>query len=110
MVEYPWWQPFKSWDILEGQYRDLLTAAGCKSRGLQCLRSLTGEKLALAAQETYRMAYNGSTPRYGYGDYYYGPSVDNRTILGLPSREFAIGRFTAVRLRCVTPLQTANIL
>jgi len=96
MVEYPWWQRFKSEDILEGQYRDLLTATGCKGLGLPCLRNLTGQNLALAAQQTYRTAYSGSNPRYGYGDYYYGPSVDNSTILGLPSREFTVGNFTAV--------------
>lgn len=35
---------------------------------------------------------------YGYGDYYYGPSVDGTIVRDLPSHEFAQGHFAKVPL------------
>ena len=60
------------------------------------MRSLDAEELAIAAQKTYQLGYNIPKPVYGYGDYYYGPSVDGKTIKGLPDVEFAERRFAAV--------------
>jgi len=95
-TEYPWWQPFHADDILEAQYQQLLQAAGCLD--LPCLRNTTENVLAAAAQETYSLGYRHSPrPLYGYGDFYWGPSVDGEIIRGLPSREFQRGSFSSVR-------------
>lgn len=95
--EYPWWQPFHNNSILEGQYRDLLTASGCNN--IQCLRNLNESALQTATQQTYVDAYN-SQPLgiYGFGDFYYGPSVDGDIIRDLPSNEWKQGHFTKVPL------------
>lgn len=60
--------------ILEGQYRGLLATTNCSD--LVCLRSLDTEVLKVAQQQTYVNAYY-TVPDglYGYGDFYYGPSV-----------------------------------
>ena len=63
--------------ILEGQYRGLLATTNCTD--LICLRSLDTETLKVAQQQTFVNAYytvpNGL---YGYGDFYYGPSVRSK--------------------------------
>ena len=96
MVEYPWWQPYKNNTVLETQYRDLLSASGCTN--LQCLRSLDVGKLTSAGQMTFAAGYDAMQPTYGYGDFYYGPSVDGTIIKDLPSNEFKQGHFTKVPL------------
>lgn len=60
--------------ILEGQYRGLLATTNCTD--LICLRSLDTETLKVAQQQTFVNAYY-TVPDglYGYGDFYYGPSV-----------------------------------
>jgi hypothetical protein len=95
MAEYPWWQRLKPDDILETQYSDLLHSARCKD--LTCLRNQTGSMIAQAAQESYSIRYKRPGALYGYGDFYYGPSVDGKVIQGLPSVEFAKGHFSPVR-------------
>ena len=92
VAEYPWWQPLKSNKILEEQYEDLKEALGCKT--LECLRGKDSVALAKGAQKTYQRGY--SKRHYGHGDFYYGPSVDEVTIQGLPSHEFAEGWFSPV--------------
>lgn len=53
--------------------------------------------LSSAAQQTYTHGYFAKPkPFYGYGDYYFGPTVDGKTILGVPSEEFGKGRFSPV--------------
>jgi hypothetical protein len=93
-TEFPWWQPFKPEAVVEAQYDQLLRASKCAD--LACLRKLTADDLTRAAQETYNIGWN-STPRlYGFGEFYYGPVVDGKTILGLPSVEFSRGQFANV--------------
>jgi hypothetical protein len=36
------------------------------------------------------------TPYYGYGDFYYGPVIDGKSLLDLPSREFSRGNIAPV--------------
>ncbi|SMY21325.1 unnamed protein product [Zymoseptoria tritici ST99CH_1A5] len=90
LPEYPWWQPYHNDTILERQYRSLLKYAKCDD--LQCLRSLDSDRLEVASAKTY---FDGET---GYGDYYYGPSVDGSIIRDLPSNELKQGHFSKVPL------------
>jgi hypothetical protein len=47
------------------------------------------------------MGYSGSLKSlYGYGDFYWGPSVDGYIIRGLPSKEFERGAFSSVCKCC----------
>jgi len=70
-----------------------------KCQNITCLRAVPDGVLAAASQQTYIMGYFAKPkPWYGYGDYYYGPVVDGKSILDLPSREFHLGRFTPVPL------------
>ncbi|KZT55338.1 alpha/beta-hydrolase [Calocera cornea HHB12733] len=92
--QYPWWQPFKNDSTLETQYRLLLQETGCSS--LTCLRGLDTVALANATQKVYVDAY--AAGQYGYGDYFFGPSVDGDIIRDLPSNEFKNGHFTKVAL------------
>ncbi|KAL9094046.1 MAG: hypothetical protein Q9165_003716 [Trypethelium subeluteriae] len=98
VAEYPWWQPFHNNSILEDQYQELLTASGCND--LTCLRGLSEDDLKNATQQTYTAGYvpESISSIYGYGDFYYGPSVDGSVILDLPSNEFKQGHFTQVPL------------
>ncbi|OCL08234.1 alpha/beta-hydrolase [Glonium stellatum] len=94
VAEYPWWQSYSNDSLLELQYSGLLSAANCTS--LTCLRSLPEDTLATASQTTYTNAYVSGL--YGYGNFYYGPSVDGDIIRDLPSNEFKQGHFTKVPL------------
>jgi carboxylesterase type B len=90
IAEYPWWQSYHSDRVLEEQYRDLLEAANCGS--LQCLRSMGADELALAQEQSLIIGYDKK--HYGWGDFWYGPSVDGTIIRDLPSNEFRNGHFT----------------
>lgn len=47
----------------------------------------------------YAAGYLGQVPGfYGYGDFYFGPSVDGEIVRDLPSNEFKQGHFTKVAL------------
>ena len=92
--EYPWWQSYKNDSILETQYRQLLDGANCDS--LACLREQTTHTLIGAMQSTFNVGW--SKRYYGWGDFYYGPSVDGEIIRDLPSNEFKLGHFTKVPL------------
>lgn len=92
--EYPWWQPYHPENILEAQYQTLLTTAGCKD--LECLRNLSEAALAKASQSSYTKAYDASPPLYGWGDFFYGPSVDGHIIQELPSEAFQNDNFSSV--------------
>ena len=95
IAEYPWWQPYHDNTILNSQYRDLLSASSCSN--LQCLRSLNSSALQIASQQTYIDGYAAQPGYgYGYGDFYYGPSVDGDVLRDLPSNEFKQGHFTKV--------------
>jgi carboxylesterase type B len=50
-----------------------------------------------ATQQTYIDAYS-SESLYGFGDFYYGPSVDGDIIRDLPSNEWKQGHFTKTPL------------
>ena len=55
--------------------------------------------LLTASQSTYVQAYHAKPQGYyGYGDFYYGPSVDGDIIRDLPSNELKQGHFTKVPL------------
>jgi carboxylesterase type B len=94
--EYPWWQSYHNESTLEAQYQGLLDTTSCTS--LTCLRSLPADVLANATQATIEAAYiPGSTASlYGFGDFYFGPTVDGNIIRQLPSQEFLQGHFTPV--------------
>lgn len=92
--EYPWWQTYKNDTILETQYRQFLAGANCDS--LSCLRSQTTQTLVDAMQSTFDTGWHNGD--YGWGDFYYGPSVDGIAIRDLPSNEFKQGHFTKVPL------------
>ncbi|KAI9663984.1 MAG: hypothetical protein M1821_007475 [Bathelium mastoideum] len=98
VAEYPWWQPYHNNSILEAQYQELLNASGCGD--LTCLRGLSEDELRNATQGTYGDGYvpESISSLYGYGDFYYGPSVDGQVIQDLPSNEFKQGHFTNVPL------------
>lgn len=94
IIEYPWWQPLHDDKVLETQYTDLLTASGCDS--LECLRELDSETLTNASQAVLDIGYAAGS--YGFGDYYFGPSVDGSIIRDLPSNEFRKGNFVKIPL------------
>lgn len=89
-------QPYHNNSVLESQYREVLAATNCTN--LQCLRSLDTQSLNLGAQAALVAAYTTRPMQYGYGDYYYGPTVDGEYIRDLPSQEFARGHFSKVPL------------
>ena len=60
---------------------------------------LDEDALRVATQQTYIDAYRTQSPgTYGYGDFYYGPSVDGDVIRDLSSNEWKQGHFTKVPL------------
>jgi carboxylesterase type B len=96
-LDWPLYQSFHGPATLEAQYRHLLHVSNCTD--MLCLRGLPAGVLASASQETYSHGYFASPkPHYGYGDYYFGPVVDGKTILGVPSEEFGKGRFSPIPL------------
>ncbi|ORY01839.1 Alpha/Beta hydrolase protein, partial [Clohesyomyces aquaticus] len=76
---------------LEAQYQELLTATGCAD--LECLRSLTEEELIHGQHAALQSAYGR---HYGYGDFWFGPTIDGDIIRDLPSNEFKKGYFSKV--------------
>jgi carboxylesterase type B len=94
IAEYPWWQPYLTTEQLDTQYQHLLSAAQCNDTA--CLRGLSEDALATAAQATYINAY--AAGEYGYGSFYFGPYVDGLVIQDLPSREFEKGNYVQVPL------------
>ena len=67
----------------------MLNATGCQS--LACMRQVPESQLLTAQQNAYNRAYR---QYYGYGDFYFGPTVDGTIIRDLPSYEFQRGHFT----------------
>jgi hypothetical protein len=94
LSEYPWWQSYKSQDILDGQYTDLLAASNCSD--LPCLQGLSFEELSNATTDTYQTGYQDG--KYAYGDFYYGPTIDGVVIRDYPQREIEAGHFSKVAL------------
>lgn len=94
IAEYPWWQAYHNNTILETQYRQVLVATGCKN--VECLRGQSSDSLINAAQATLDTGFLDNV--YGWGDFYFGPSVDGDAIRDLPSNEFKQGHFTKVPL------------
>ena len=87
-------QPYHDAATLERQYELLLSASSCND--IFCLRSLPMATLAIASQETYKTGFAAGD--YGFGDFFYGPSVDGTIIKDLPSNEFSKGKFAKVPL------------
>lgn len=94
IAEYPWWQTYHNNTILEAQYRQMLTATKCNE--LACLRRQSTQALIDAMQYTLRTGFFEGW--YGWGDFYYGPTVDGVAIRDLPSNEFKQGHFSKVPL------------
>lgn len=94
VAEYPWWQSYKNNTILETQYRQMLTSTNCDS--LACLRRVSTQTLVDAMQYSLNIGFTSGF--VGWGDFYYGPSVDGVVIRDLPSNEFKQGHFTKVPL------------
>lgn len=94
IAEYPWWQSYKNNTILETQYRQMLTSTNCDS--LACLRGQSTQALIDSMQYSFNIGFTSGI--YGWGDFYYGPSVDGVAIRDLPSNEFKQGHFTKVPL------------
>ncbi|KAK3704165.1 hypothetical protein LTR37_014005 [Vermiconidia calcicola] len=94
IAEYPWWQSYKNGTVLEAQYRQMLNATGCD--GLECLRGQSTQNLIDASQSAFNAGWEGGW--YGWGDFYFGPSVDGEAIRDLPSNEFKKGNFVKVPL------------
>lgn len=87
-------QPMHSDTTLEAQYRSILVAANCSS--LKCLRSLSWTALFDATMTASRADYQNGL--YGFGDFYYGPSVDGFLIQDLPTTQMKRGHFSKVPL------------
>ncbi|KAF2667353.1 alpha/beta-hydrolase [Microthyrium microscopicum] len=94
IAEYLWWPPHHETNVQVSQFQDILQETGCPD--VACLRSWGERKLANVTRKTYVTAYFNH--QYGYGDFYFGPVVDGKVILDLPSREFERGRFRQVPL------------
>jgi len=89
-------QPFHNQTTLDTQYRQVLTAANCSD--IQCLRTISSQQLDIASQSAQLTGYSSQPMDYGYGDFYYGPSVDGEYVRDLPSNEFKQGHFSKVPL------------
>jgi hypothetical protein len=87
-------QPYHDNNFLQEQYKFVLNASSCND--LTCLRGLSASELEKSVTASYFTAYAAGL--YAYGDMFFGPSVDNKIIKGLPSVEFTEGRFSRVPL------------
>ncbi|KAI0194576.1 alpha/beta-hydrolase [Astrocystis sublimbata] len=94
VAESPWFQPYHDSDILEAQYRDLLSSSRCPD--LACLRGLSEEALWMAANETIELGIARGLK--ASGDFYWGPYVDGTLIPDLPSIMLASGNYHSVPL------------
>ena len=93
-AEYPFWNEYLIDDDLEQQYDVVLQATGCAD--LACLRALPSDTLGNST--TTIMASGYSSGLYGFGSYWFGPSVDGEIIQDLPSNEFRRGHFSKMPL------------
>ncbi|KAH8692593.1 Alpha/Beta hydrolase protein [Talaromyces proteolyticus] len=94
LLEYPWIQPYHDDEALETQYNAFLKVANCSS--LPCLRALSSSDITNVVGSVMSAGYN--LGEYGFGDFWFGPSIDGRAIKGLPTDEIAAGRFSRVPL------------
>jgi len=92
IAEYPWWQTFHNDAFVEEQYQLFMKSAGCPD--LLCMRNISESALQAAAKQTYIDAYDKGY--YGYGDFYWAPSVDGDIIRDLPSQAFKRGAISFV--------------
>ncbi|KAL4783857.1 Alpha/Beta hydrolase protein [Aspergillus varians] len=92
IAEYPWTQTYHDAPTIEAQYNELLDVAGCDN--LACLRALPSDQLVNASQTVYLTAW--ANKNYGFGDFYFTPSVDGKVVQGLPSEEIKAGHFSKV--------------
>ncbi|TKA46995.1 hypothetical protein B0A55_13053, partial [Friedmanniomyces simplex] len=94
--ERPWVQTYHNNSVLEMQFREVLNATSCD--GLACLRSLSADQLNVGQQVALVNAYLNNPRMYGFGDYWFGPTVDGEYIRDFPSRELENGHFSKVPL------------
>ncbi|KAL0929352.1 carboxylesterase family protein [Colletotrichum truncatum] len=90
--EYPWMTPMYPTDWYNKQYEGLLSASDCDD--IACLRSLPVDSLKSATKSAAEIAYNNGD--FGYGTFYWGPSVDGKRIRDYPLNEFRNSHFTKV--------------
>ena len=67
---------------LQDQYNQILLCTGCKY--LVCLRNVFEATLRLAIELSYDHGYDPDSD-FGFGDYYYGPALDDNVIQQYPS-------------------------
>ena len=84
--ERPWIQEYHNNSVLEIQYREVLKATACDD--LACLRSINTTQLNTGQQNALVNAYLERPQLYGFGDYWYGPTVDGEYV-GITSRSLA---------------------
>jgi carboxylesterase type B len=68
---------------MEQNFKSFEEFAGCKDKGLECLRAADGPTLKAAAEKA-----NGLAPQ---GSFSFGPSPDGKLIVNTPGIEFTAG-------------------
>ncbi|KAK5764617.1 hypothetical protein LTS12_005117 [Elasticomyces elasticus] len=94
--ERPWVQTYHNNTVLDIQFQELLDATSCAD--LACLRLISTDALNVGQQVALVNGYLNHPRLYGFGDYWYGPTVDGKHIRDFPSRELENGHFTKVPL------------
>ncbi|KAK6351249.1 hypothetical protein TWF718_004419 [Orbilia javanica] len=85
ILQSPAWYPQYDGGRLETQYASFADRAGCAGKGLACLRSQSTDAIDKASR--------GVILAQPYGEFGFGPAVDNTFIRDLPSLEFAKGNY-----------------
>ncbi|KAK6503168.1 hypothetical protein TWF481_008201 [Arthrobotrys musiformis] len=85
ILQSPAWLPQYDGGRLETQYASFAERAGCAGKGLACLRG--------QLTDTIDKASRGVISAQPYGEFGFGPAVDNSFIKDLPSLEFAKGNY-----------------
>jgi len=78
IAERPWIQEYHNNSVLEIQYGEVLKATACDD--LACLRSISTTQLNIGQQNALVNAYLERPQLYGFGDYWYGPTVDGKYV------------------------------
>ncbi|KAH8812927.1 Alpha/Beta hydrolase protein [Xylogone sp. PMI_703] len=92
IAQFPGWVIFHNNETQEAGYHDLLKLTDCND--LKCLRGVPAAKLANASQDAFAVGY--AVGKYGYGDYYFCPTVDGHIVQELPSKAFQSGHFSKI--------------
>ena len=76
--ERPWVQTYHNESVLNTQFREFLNATACQD--LACLRSLSTSEINIGQQTALINGYLNHPRLYGFGDYWYGPTVDGEYV------------------------------